>query len=46
MNEFKFNFDFKENDFVTDVMVKYAILNWEYSEKLVLHNIKIVSQVE
>ena len=40
--EFEFNFDFTEGDFVTDVMVIYAILNWDYSKILVLHKIKIV----
>ena len=29
---------------MTDAMVTYATLNWNYSKMLVLHNIRIVSR--
>ena len=41
--EFNINFDFKEDDFVTAVVVKCVTLNVDYSKPLVLHNIHIVS---
>ena len=44
-NKFNFDFDFKEDDFATDVMVTDVTLNWDYSKMLVLYNIRIVSRV-